>query len=1026
VDDGRQTGGRFPEIDWPDWAGDWIVLRYRLIGFSALLIALLATNHAVAQDGFMIVDGQVIEVFDGQAIVVAAVEDLAEPTEVIHLVQNVFEQPVDVSPFVEDLTLQFGGGQVVQAGSPFGEEPTETENLTPLEKLVERHSAIEAELVRLNLQPKAADDNKRVYVVPEAPFFGQMWYVDNGQQKQFRYFVVQLNFANTTDKPVTLKRAGIKFTADDDTYGVAEMNPQLRGQYYSVGNKSGNLGSLQMPEAVTIPAGGVADTVLVFSELPMGNDVPRMTLELPLGGEVQKVDLNRFGRAQLKLSTRRLGPHDCLGLLTIGGKIDAIGAGSLIEEMDRLSADRVARVVVEWAEDAPAVGDGNLMNWLVQSANISGTSAAGRDNQGYQFPDVPVSIRELHIGRVSKDDSGYVNNGPRIHKTTGEAVTAALRTAYSSLPVSELLDAIRSKDPLARAAAIEGGGDRLPADRLPVLIELTRGDDADLRRAATTALAHYGEDAAVGRLVELARGGDEQLGPLAIEGLATSRFAAAQDALIGLLKESDAKTRQAVVAVLARHPAPAWSDAIYEFARDFNTDTGRAALQALVSLGHPELDELLARALREGEPVTKNLAFRLLADRPDGRSEELALEYALDWLRKSPPNSTVQQVIQRTKDPRAVPLLSRHLLGQANNRSVMIDLMASIGGDGTEELLVKVYPRLSDNEKAHVLNALRRLQSPRFRELAVAAMQSEDYSLLQSAAQGLQEDGGKEAERVLIAALKQDKHQNAWHIAASALGNIGTESAQAALEEIQRTATGNKRSYAANALQNLRQRSPAYQYIYQGQHYASNQQWDDAVGYYAVAVQLDPKLIEGYAGRGEAYVRLKKYKEAKADFTKVQKLDPKSPVGAYGLAMLSVLEGDVEAGLKSLEKAEDLVTENTSETGTHLFNFARVYALAAAELQARKAKPDPPADIAERIEKAQGKAVALLRDAVKAGLPDSNRISEEPDLKAIRDTEAFKKMLKDMESATAMHGGHRRVNFRGGGGFFMIGDMLGE
>jgi HEAT repeat protein len=1017
-------------------------LRYRLRGASALLAAVLTTVLAVPFAGNQAA-AQVRTAFGEAEEVVPFADDLSlQVFGGLTVAPEIFAEdaPAQDAPAqdaiaqdVAEATTVDPTARPVEAATPDGSSPSPSrkqpanKNRGPLEKLLQRHAQIEEELVRLNLQPKAAGtDAQRVYVVPEGPYFGQVWYVEDGQQKQSRYFVIQLHFANTTDKPVTLQRADVKLAADDDTYPPAEMNPQLRGQYYSVGNKSGNLGQMQMPESVTVPAGGVAETTVVFSDLPLGTGVPRMTLELPFGKEPQKIDLNRFARAQLRLGTRRLGPHECLGLLTIGGKIDAIAAGSLVEELDRLAVDHVARVVIEWTEDAPAVGDGNLMNWLTQSANISGTNSAGRNNNNYQFPAVPVSLRELHLGRLPKSDSGYADNGPHVHKTTGEAVTAALRTAYASLPVDELLDAIRSKDPLTRAAAIEGGGDRLPADRLPVLIALTRGEDADLKRAATTALAHYGETAAVGRLVELARGGDEQLAPLAIEGLATSRFAAAQEALLELLRQGDAKTRQAVVAVLARHPAPAWSEAIYEFALDFNTDTGRAALQALSSLGHPELDNLLARALREGQPQTKGLAFQLLAARPDSHSEALALEYALERLQKSPPDGTVQQLIQRTKDPRAVPLLSRHLLGQTNNRAMLIDLMASIGGEDTADLLVQVYPKLSDNEKSHVLNGLRRLSSPKFRELAAAAMQSDDYSLLQSAVQGLQEEGDREAEGILIAALKQDKHQNAWHHAANALGMIGTETAQAALEEVARTSTGNRRSYSNNALQNLRQRSPAYQYIYQAQHYASVKQWDEAVNRYAVAIQLDPKLVEAYAGRGEVYIKQKKFKEAQADFAKVQQLAPKDPGGAYGVAMTSVLLGDVEAGLKSLEEAESLVTDETNGKATHLFNFARVYARAAAELEAQQRKPNPPADLAARIEKTQGQAVDRIKAAVKAGYANANDLREDPDLKAVRDREEFQKVLKDLESATARHAANKPVLIQGGGGFFMIGDMLGE
>ena len=50
-------------------------------------------------------------------------------------------------------------------------------------------------------------------------------------------------------------------------------------------------------------------------------------------------------------------------------------------------------------------------------------------------------------------------------------------------------------------------------------------------------------------------------------------------------------------------------------------------------------------------------AFQLLASRSDRQSEELSLQYTLQTLKSGPPTPAMYSLLNRTKDPRAVPLL---------------------------------------------------------------------------------------------------------------------------------------------------------------------------------------------------------------------------------------------------------------------------------------------------------------------------------------------------------------------------------
>src|SRR6185369_7676144 len=144
------------------------------------------------------------------------------------------------------------------------------------------------------------------------------------------------------------------------------------------------------------------------------------------------------------------------------------------DELDKLAGDKVSRAVIRWTDQAPQF-DQELKNWLQTSAQ-----QAGRQQQvDARFAPVPVTIRELHLAAVPSDqdadaDPFYAPAGSeqRIHKRDVDAVLAALRTAYETLPRDELLAAIQSGNRLERAAALAGGGGRLDADKLPVLLKL--------------------------------------------------------------------------------------------------------------------------------------------------------------------------------------------------------------------------------------------------------------------------------------------------------------------------------------------------------------------------------------------------------------------------------------------------------------------------------------------------------------------------------------------------------------------------
>ena len=59
--------------------------------------------------------------------------------------------------------------------------------------------------------------------------------------------------------------------------------------------------------------------------------------------------------------------------------------------------------------------------------------------------------------------------------------------------------------------------------------------------------------------------------------------------------------------------------------------------------------------------------------------------------------------------------------------------------------------------------------------------------------------------------------------------------------------------------------NPALQYLEQGDTYTDQEQWNEAIGEYSKAIELDPNLAEAYVNRAMAYTFLGMDDQAQAD-----------------------------------------------------------------------------------------------------------------------------------------------------------------
>lgn len=856
-----------------------------------------------------------------------------------------------------------------------------------IEQLKKRIAALEKENADLKKKLEAAPAElagRKVLTLLDSMYCGARYY----STSQPKFFVARLLVVNLSAQPITLKRDGVELLVDGKPRRVVDVPSNLSSSTYYIGNESQSLRNVKPITQITVKPGRTANTWVFVTNVGKNKYVPKMQLRLRFDKQTITLDVNRFAKERLGMKVERIGPRGSLGLITISGRMGSVNVGSLVAAIDDLANKKVVRFVVRWTKSAGDL-DSYLRSWITNAANYAGRNA--NNYNGYAFPDVPASVRELHLSQLPGNGSYSSNGPPRIHKRDVDAVGAALKSAYQSLPADEIIQEIEHGHPLTRAAALANGGGRLPAEKLPEVLKYADDKDPAMKRAALTALRHFGDKPAIEKLVAAARSKDATVASSAVASLASSRFAAAHRRLLAILKDAPADSKKRIVKTLAKYPRPLWSDTIYEFVRDPGSGVGAEALRALGAIGHPKLVDVLENAVNGKDSAMRTEAFRQLLTRQDARSEKIAMAHTLKHMQKSLPTSQMYQLIRRTKDRRVVPLLLKHLEESKNSNSTVIETLALIGDQSVAEKLVALYPkRKSDYDKAQILQALVKLKSPDFRRLAAGALKTKNSSLVSAACEGLKADASPQAVKMLIHTLETSTYSSAWSYTSSALSEIGTQDARKALLRARDSKDSNKRSYAVNALRNLMQRSPGYQYVYRGRESLKRNKPKEAIQYYSLAFKMDSDLSAALAGRGHAYLRQNKIAEARRDFDKAVKMDPYDVQAQTGVAIVLARQGKYEKAVKHVEAQRKANSSNRD----FQYNAARVYSRALEAVTRAKAAPDRQ----KKMALYKRKAIAELKTVVKNSRSYYNgykpaQVKAEPDFAPLHGLPGYKAIV---------------------------------
>ena len=857
---------------------------------------------------------------------------------------------------------------------------------------------LEQELTRLKdskLLPLGKEQQRVVVLLTEPQL--DLVYSDRGQEP-FRVLLVRVTLANLTD---------------------TEIEVPAKNYALKVGNHVVAATAAKM-ETLTIAPGEFAQALLHFETLPSSQNLSEpLTLTVKISAALTvRLNVSEQLDQQLKLRVERIGPRQMLAVVSIGGSLNALSVWRLASELEKLATKRVARVVIQWTEGAPAPEE-NTSQWLNLLAQQGVESQA--DNSS--FPPFPASIAELHVvthklpqkpkRRLRPNGVQRLNplvvanpfpmgagNGTgrsNVHSSLQSAVSAALASAYLMVPHAELVAEIQSGHPMSRAAALAHGGGRLNGDDLPLVLKLTEDKSEEMQRAALHALRNFGEPEAIKKLLEVARKDIDAVSIEALDSLAGSRFAVAHEALLELLQSEAQFSRKAIVQTLGRHPRPIWADPLYRFAEDPQSDVRVDALNALAVTGHPQFVELLEASLKSNERPLSDAAFALLAQREDRRSEQVAIDWTLKFIAKKAPTPTMSDLLIRTKEQRAVPLLLQQVKASSKQRSQLIDLLGQIGDQTVFETFTTMFDKVGDEERHSILTSLHRLQAPSFFEVAERSLRSSDSGLFSHVCNLLQNDATPKATVLLIAAFQRVRDDQQFFILCNALGNLSSPETRTALRQaVQMPSSKQRANSVRSALQNMYVRSQTRQLVEQGRQFEQLNQNANAATQYDLAVKDDVDSPEARLARGNFNLKRNEVGKAGDDYRKLIQLEPSNSQGPTGLGIVLAREGKLDEAAKTIESVREKFIAESEEVelrSLFFYNAACVYGRAYEYITAHPELADRDA----LLKQYERKSLDDLRAALKAGLDDVNRewMKRDPDLQPLKELPDFKKLTID-------------------------------
>lgn len=841
-------------------------------------------------------------------------------------------------------------------------------------------------------------------VKPDAPLRFWVDHIHLGSdnaysEESIRYLALRLTVVNQAQEELSLAASQITLHAWNETYKLNERPPEFDQTPVKVERDIFAMTQLITPNEVLVPPQRAASFWCVFTQLTDRPGVEELQLHIPLAsGEILEHDLRREQRARLGLTSTRIGPENSLGLLTIHGAANTINAQDLADELQRLARQQTRRVVLEWSEQATAM-DPDIVDWLMSRSEKNAVGPLHAN-----FPHLPefFFLGLTQLPQENLDDGYVIAEEEALYAESASAVRAALAELFAAIAPHYLLREIRQGHPLsqrAALAALEFRQDSATFENLfTQLSQLYDTADASTRTDVLLAIGQQSDPAALEMLTKISSQGSSAEAEAALRALLRSNHPQGVEHVVKLMQAGEINlpiSRQ--IELLTQHFRRPWLPFLSNALAHDQAAVRKAAVEAFVTVGHPDLLNLLSAALEDSAADVRDAAFAALSTRGDARSEQLAMNYALEQLSAGKLSDAVVALISRTRDQRAAPLVVKGLLApQANGearaeesqRFRKLALLEHVGDERSIRELLVHEERFSPRERMQLYQLAMTFNLPEQLEVAIRALHSPEDELRQSGISLLTMQVSDAAAEALAEFLPKAQPAEMTQIC-YALGRIGTVRAEQLLKNFRQAAHAQQEfdqlQAASTGLRIWMAHSPGWNALESAFYHSRVENYENALTYFELAAEIDPELGIAYSSMGNSLLKLDRVDEAGAAFQRAYDLDDFDGQAVTGIGIVKAMQGEVEDAVR-------LTVDSTSKfpnDNIFAYNTACVYGRAVEFLKKQGEAADQ-----SLIRRYEQQAIEALQRSIEYGFDEWDLMRTDPDLHALRDLPSFQQLLK--------------------------------
>jgi hypothetical protein len=249
----------------------------------------------------------------------------------------------------------------------------------------QRYDLVETDLAaRKERRPEVTTADGRVAAVLDKAHLGYFTTEDGPT----RYLALHLQLGNDTSQALRIPREQIRAVIDGQNLPTQEIGPKLIHHGFPYGGDYFPLEACQPAKELSAPPRGITGTWLVYPNLPAAQTLPVCHVILQTASGPLEIPVHAVQRALLDLSVERMAPQQSLALVSLGGMLNTFNVYLLVDEIEKLTADRTHRVVLNWKPEAPQP-ESQLLHWLQNTALGVGEGRSASET----LPVFPAAVR---------------------------------------------------------------------------------------------------------------------------------------------------------------------------------------------------------------------------------------------------------------------------------------------------------------------------------------------------------------------------------------------------------------------------------------------------------------------------------------------------------------------------------------------------------------------------------------------------------------------------------------------------------